>query len=112
MMEARLYVLQRLSAVLMAPLVIVHLMTILYAVRGGLSAEEILARTEGVTIWTIFYGMFVLAVSIHAPLGLRKILVEWAGLPRPWASRLALIFFAGFFIAGGRAVLAVAGVLT
>jgi fumarate reductase subunit C len=112
MMEVRLYILQRLSAVVMAPLVIVHLMTILYAVRGGLSAEEILARTEGVTIWTVFYGIFVLAVSVHAPLGMRKILVEWAGVSRAWAGRLALLFFAGLIFAGGRAVFAVAGVLT
>ncbi|XDZ66108.1 succinate dehydrogenase [Alphaproteobacteria bacterium LSUCC0684] len=112
MIESRLYALQRLSAVIMAPLVGVHLLTILYAVRGGLSAEEILARTEGVTIWTVFYGLFVVAVAIHAPLGLRKILVEWGRLPRRWAGRLAAVLFAGLLIAGGRAVLAVSGVLT
>jgi len=109
MMEARLYALQRLSAVILAPLVVVHLLTILYAVRGGLSAEEILARTEGMSIWTIFYALFVLAIAIHAPLGLRKILVEWLCLPRRWAGFVSLLLFAGLLLMGGRAVLAVSG---
>jgi len=111
MMEARLYALQRLSAVIMAPLVVVHLLTILYAVRGGLNAEEILARTEGVTVWTVFYSLFVVAVSIHAPLGVRKILVEWGRLPQRWADMLAAVLFACLLVTGARAVLAVSGAL-
>ena len=71
MTEARLYALQRLSAVVM-PLVVVHLITIMIAVQNGLTAEEILARTQGFSIWGVFYTIFVLAVAIHAPLGLRK----------------------------------------
>ena len=38
MSESTLFVLQRLSAKLLAPLVIAHLVLILYAVHGGLSA--------------------------------------------------------------------------
>ncbi|MCE2518024.1 MAG: succinate dehydrogenase [Alphaproteobacteria bacterium] len=106
-MEARLYALQRLSAVVMAPLVVVHLITIMVAVRGGLTAEEILARTQGVTIWSVFYAVFVLAVAIHAPLGLRKILREWARLPQPAADGIAVISGLLFLLLGGGAVLAV-----
>ncbi|UUX48211.1 succinate dehydrogenase [Nisaea acidiphila] len=77
MLEARLYLLQRASAMLLAPLVLVHLGLILYAVEGGLSAGEILGRTKGNLFWAGFYGLFVLAASLHAPIGLRNILREW-----------------------------------
>jgi fumarate reductase subunit C len=57
--------------------VTVHLVTIVYAVRGGLTAAEILARTRGNNAWLAFYALFVVAVSIHAPIGLRAVLGEW-----------------------------------
>ena len=77
MNEATLFVLQRLSAKVLAPLVIVHLALILYAVHGGLSAGEILGRTQGSVAWGAFYTLFVVAVAIHAPIGVRNILREW-----------------------------------
>ncbi|MGC6484123.1 MAG: succinate dehydrogenase [Candidatus Puniceispirillales bacterium] len=109
MIEARLYLLQRLSAAIMAPLVVIHLLTIFYAIRGGLTAEEILARTQGFSLWTVFYAVFVLAVAIHAPLGLRKILIEWARLGRPMATKLAVGLGVVVLLLGMRAVLAVSG---
>ena len=57
--------------------VLVHLATIIYAVQGGLSAAEILGRTRGNPAWLAFYTLFVLAVTVHAPIGLRSILIEW-----------------------------------
>ncbi len=57
--------------------VLVHLATIIYAVQGGLSAAEILGRTRGNAAWLAFYTLFVLAVTVHAPIGLRSILIEW-----------------------------------
>lgn len=77
MRDAYLYAAQRLTAVIMAPLVIGHLMTIIVAVQGGLTAEEILARTQGSLFWGAFYGLFVIAVGIHAAIGLRTIFAEW-----------------------------------
>ena len=109
MIEARLYLLQRLSAAIMAPLVVIHLLTIFYAIRGGLTAEEILARTQGFSLWSVFYAVFVLAVAIHAPLGLRKILIEWARLGRPIATKLAVGLGVVVLLLGMRAVLAVSG---
>ena len=61
----------------LAMCVLVHLVTLIYAVRGGLSAAEILARTRGDWLWGAFYALFVVAVSVHAPIGLRTILNEW-----------------------------------
>ena len=80
MITARLYILQRLTALIMAPLVIGHIAVMIYAVQNGLSAAEILGRTQGSMFWAAFYGLFALAVAIHAAIGLRAILHEWAGL--------------------------------
>jgi fumarate reductase subunit C len=77
--EARLWLAQRASAALLALCVAVHLATMIVAVRGGLSAAEILGRTRGSGAWALFYGVFVLAVSIHAPIGLRTVASEWLG---------------------------------
>ena len=77
MSEATLFVLQRLSAKVLAPLVVVHLVLILYAVHGGLSAAEILGRTQGSMGWGAFYALFVVAVAIHAPIGVRNVVREW-----------------------------------
>lgn len=72
---------QRFSAMLLAVCVIVHLITIIYAVRNGLSAAEILGRTRGSVAWGLFYAVFVAAVAVHAPIGMRNILAEfgWRG---------------------------------
>ena len=43
--------LQRLSAMVLAPLVVVHLGTMIYAIQDGLSAAEILSRTKGSYFW-------------------------------------------------------------
>ena len=80
MSEFHLYMAQRLSALVMAPFVLVHIGVMIYAIQGGLSAAEILGRTQGSVFWALFYGIFVIAVSIHAAIGLRTILGEWAGL--------------------------------
>jgi len=72
-----LWVLQRASAAVLALCVTVHLATMIYAIRGGLSAAEILARTRGSAGWLGFYSVFVLAVTVHAPIGLRTVLLEW-----------------------------------
>ena len=107
MSETRLYLLQRASAMLLAPLVLVHLGLVIYAVEGGLSAAEILARTRGSALWAVFYGVFVVAVALHAPIGLRNILSEWT----PWRGRsldLAMAAFAALLLVLGlRAVAAV-----
>ena len=106
-MEVRLFFLQRLSAMLLAPLVLVHLGLILYAARGGLTADEILARTQGSIGWALFYGVFVLAACVHAPIGVRNVLREWAGLRSRGLDVAMLILAAALLAAGLRAVWAV-----
>ena len=46
-MERRLFILQRLTAMVLAPLVLVHLGLVLVAIRGGLSAAAVRAGTQG-----------------------------------------------------------------
>ena len=109
MSEGSLFALQRLSAMLLAPLVVVHLVLILYAVHGGLSAAEILGRTQGSAAWGGFYGLFVVAVAIHAPIGVRNVVREWTR----WRGRSLDVASAGLAIVllalGARAVAAVVG---
>lgn len=104
-MNVRLYLWQRATAAVMAPLVLVHIAVIFYATRHGMSAADILSRTRGSFAWAAFYGLFVLAVSIHAAIGVRNILTEWTPLPE---QRVCVVFF-GLVLAalGFRAVAAV-----
>ena len=80
--QVLLWTAQRVSAAVLALCVVAHLVTMIYAVRHGLSAAEILGRTRGNYAWLAFYVTFVAAVAIHAPIGLRTILAEsfgWRG---------------------------------
>jgi fumarate reductase subunit C len=105
--ETRLFVLQRVSAMFLAPLVMVHLGLILYAVRGGLTADEILARTQGSIGWALFYGIFVLAASVHAPIGVRNVLKEWTTWRGHRLDVAMLVLAAALMASGLRAVWAV-----
>ena len=105
--ESFLWLMQRISAGVLALCVTAHLVTIIYAVQGGLSAAEILGRTRGNAGWFAFYSVFVLAVTVHVPIGLRSVCSEWLR----WRGRscdLALLLFAGFLAWSG--MRAVAGV--
>lgn len=106
-LQARLWYLQRISAMVLFACVVIHLATIGYAVRGGLGAAEILARTQGSVAVAAFYLVFVLAVVAHAPIGLARILEEWAGWRRGASDAAALLFAAVLLLLGLRAVWAV-----
>jgi len=105
--ETRLWLAQRGSAAVLALCVAVHLATLIYAVRGGLSAAEILSRTRGSAAWLGFYLLFVAAVTVHAPIGLRTVLREMTA----WRGRsldLTMLLFGVLLAALGlRAALAV-----
>ena len=105
--QTLLWIAQRASAAVLALCVLVHLATMIYAVRGGLSAAEILGRTRGSVALLAFYTLFVLAIVVHLPIGLRAVLGEWLG----WrgASREVVLLLLALFlaIAGMRAVLGV-----
>ncbi|CAM3618439.1 succinate dehydrogenase [Polynucleobacter brandtiae] len=75
-LQAKLWYAQRISAMVLGLCVVIHLLIMFYAIRGGLTAGEILGRTQGNWIFAIFYEVFVLACLVHAPIGLANILRE------------------------------------
>lgn len=108
--QTLLWIGQRASAAVLALCVLVHLVTIVYAVRGGLSAAEILSRTHGNAGWLAFYSVFVVSVAVHVPIGLRAILSEWLAWRGPSRDRLLLAFAVFLAWFGMRAVFGVFGV--
>lgn len=107
MLDIRLYMAQRITALLMAPLVLGHIVVMIYAVQGGLSSDEILGRTQGSFLWFLFYGTFVTTVSIHGAIGVRTVLHEWVGVKGASLSVATVAIGACLFMLGARAVWAV-----
>ncbi len=105
--QAKLWFWQRASAAALTVFVIVHLAIIIYAVRGGLTAAEILGRTRGSASFGAFYGLFVLACAVHVPIGLSAIAQEWLGWRERTANVAAALFAALIVVIGFRAVYAV-----
>ena len=105
--EAGLWLSQRVTAAILAVCVVVHLLTIIYAVRGGLSAGEILGRTRGSLMWGAFYTVFVLAAAIHGAIGLRTVAAEWLGFRGDAAEWAMTVVGLVLTIMGMRAVIAV-----
>ncbi len=81
--ETLVWLAQRISAMVLAPLVLVHIVTVIYAIEGGLSAAEILSRTQGSLFWAGLYGLFVLAAAIHGSIGACTVIGEMT----PWRGR-------------------------
>ena len=106
-MNVGLYVWQRGTAALMLPLVLVHVAVIFYAMRKGMTAADILARTRGSIVWASFYGIFVCAAAIHASIGLRNVLTEWSPLRDRGAGWCSIVFGILLLLLGLRAVAAV-----
>ena len=93
-LQAKLWYAQRISAMVLGLCVAIHLLMIFFAIRDGLSAQEILGRTQGNIPFAIFYEIFVIACFVHAPIGLANILQETfpkSGLARPLSWILALL---------------------
>jgi succinate dehydrogenase subunit C len=106
--ELVLWSAQRATAVLLAFFVAVHLATIIYAVRGGLTAAELLGRARSSLAWPAFYALFVVAASIHAVIGLRTVAAEWLGWRGALANGAAAVIGCALMAAGFIAVRAVA----
>jgi fumarate reductase subunit C len=78
-----------------------------HAVRGGLTAAEVLGRTRGNGWFLAFYALFVVAVAVHAPIGVRNILREWTRYGGRTADLAACAFALLLMALGMRAVVAV-----
>jgi fumarate reductase subunit C len=105
-LQAKLWYAQRISAMILGLCVAIHLFIMFYAIRGGLTAGEILGRTQGNWFFALFYEVFVLACFIHAPIGLANILRE--NFPRsPGVRVLPWILAILILVLGTTAVLGV-----
>ncbi len=105
--EVVLWAAQRFTAALLGLFVVAHLATIVYAVRGGLSASEILGRTRGNWPLAAFYGLFVLAAAVHGAIGLRAVASEWLAFRGRAADWTMAAIAAALVALGMRAVFAV-----
>jgi fumarate reductase subunit C len=105
--EAWLWVTQRATAALLALFVLVHLVTIIYAVRGGLGAAEILSRVHSNLAWPVFYSLFVFAAAVHGAIGLRTVAGEWLGWRGHGADTTVAVIAVALIATGWRAVAAV-----
>ncbi|MDA8049457.1 MAG: succinate dehydrogenase [Rhodospirillales bacterium] len=106
-MNATLFAASRVSALILAVAVAVHLVVIIHAVQQGLTIGAILSRTHGNWAFLVLYGCFVLAAAVHAPIGLRTVLAEWFSWSGPLADWLLLAFGVLLAVLGLRAALAV-----
>jgi fumarate reductase subunit C len=106
-MSVRLYLWQRVTAALMAPLLLVHVAVIFYAANKGMSAADILGRTRGSVLWASFYGAFVVAAAVHGAIGIRNVLAEWSSIHERRVGLFAAIFGCCLLVLGLRAVAAV-----
>ena len=96
--QPKIWLLQRLSAFVLAICSITHLITIIIAVKGGLTSAEIIERVGANTEWFIFYSTFIIAASIHAPIGIRTILKETTNASEIMVK--ILVFSFGLLISG------------
>lgn len=87
--------------------VLVHLAVMIYAVRGGLSAGEILGRTQGNWGFAAFYVVFVVACAVHVPVGVANISREWWGMGARASLWLSQAFGLLLLVMGLHAVYAV-----
>jgi fumarate reductase subunit C len=104
---ARLWVAQRVTAAILAFCVLVHLVTIVYAVRAGLTATQVLERTHASFGWGAFYSLFVVAAAIHGAIGLRTVASEWLGFRGAAANATMGLAAVAVLVLGLRAVVAV-----
>ncbi len=103
--QTRLWLAQRISAFVLAAAVTVHLAGIVTAVRGGISAAEIVDRVGGNGVLALFYGVFVIDCAVHAPIGLRTVLSEMTALKPASVNGIAGAFAALTLLLGLQAVL-------
>jgi fumarate reductase subunit C len=98
--------LQRMSAMVLTVCVALHLATMIWVVHGGLRATDVITRLHGNLAWGAFYAVFVIAASVHVPVGLRRIVDEWLNWRGAWAGIASVIVGIALALAGLRAVYA------
>ena len=105
--QAILWLVQRATAALLAVFVVIHIATMIHAVRTGLDAASLLARVHASIAWPAFYGAFVIVAALHAAIGLRTVAAEWLSWRGTGADATIALVGLALAAAGLRAVVAV-----
>lgn len=99
-----LFLAQRLTALIMIPLVIGHLIMMIIAVQNGLTEHEILDRSRNNLYFFSFYALFVVSASIHAAIGIRNVLQEHVLISAAVRNGIALFISLSLMALGLRSV--------
>lgn len=91
-LEIKLWLIHRLSAMVLGLFVVIHLVTMIVAIQGGLTAEEIMARTQGSYLIGSFYLVFIVAAALHGSIGLRTVAQEVVGWKGPSLNLMTAVF--------------------
>ena len=104
-LEIKLWLAHRLTGMALGLFVIIHLITIITVIQGGLSAAEIMERTNSNFIVAVFYGLFVIAAAVHSAIGLRTVaqeVLKWNGIS---LNVVILTFFSFLCVVGMAAII-------
>ncbi|MFT5720133.1 MAG: fumarate reductase subunit C [Motiliproteus sp.] len=93
-LEIKLWLIHRLSAMVLGLFVVIHLVTMIVVIQGGLSSEEIMTRTQGSYLIGSFYLAFIIAAALHGSIGLRTVAQEVIG----WKGTSLNVAAAGFCV--------------
>jgi fumarate reductase subunit C len=102
--EFKLWLLHRISAMVLGLFVVVHIIGMIIAIQGGLSSAEILQRTSGNYAMGVFYALFTVAAAVHASIGLRTVAFEVLGWRGAGVNRVLTAFFLVLCVTGISAV--------
>lgn len=102
--------LQRASAAVLGALLVVHLATIIYANRGGLTIAEITGRLQSSFLWQLMYAVFIVAALVHAAIGIRNVLAETPAIPGSVSAGIIIAYTLGSATLGVLAILAIGSV--
>lgn len=107
-LEIKLWLAHRLSAMALGLFVLIHLITMIVVIQGGLSAAEIMDRTSSNVLVMVFYGLFVIAAAVHGAIGLRTVsqeVLKWRG------ASLDMVILAFFVLLSGLGMVAIKGLV-
>jgi len=90
----KLWLVQRLSGMLLGLFVVIHLVTMIVTIQGGVTAREMLDHTSGNWLVGAFYSVFAIAAAVHGSIGLRTVAQEVVG----WRGGSLNVVIGGFCI--------------
>ncbi|QCY09556.1 succinate dehydrogenase [Pseudomonas sp. MPC6] len=102
--EFKLWLLHRVSAMLLGLFVVIHIVGMIIAIQGGLSSAEILQRTSENYVMGVFYSVFTIAAAVHSSIGLRTVAFEVLGWRGAIVNRVLTVFFLMLCVTGISAI--------